>query len=163
MKLLSRTLLVAYLAMLLWLVLFKFSIDFSSVLLDYQAKGLNLIPFAGALQGDWGEMVDNFVVFIPFGLLLSVNFKQAMFRQKLSLIFFSSLAVEMIQYILAIGVADITDVITNTLGGLFGLLFYDASRRQDEREAQDQWMVPVIAILLVTVMLLRFFVFRVRY
>ena len=32
-----------------------------------------------------------------------------------------SLAVEIIQFALAIGVTDITDIITNTLGGFIGL------------------------------------------
>ncbi|HEX9503339.1 MAG TPA: VanZ family protein [Patescibacteria group bacterium] len=78
MKLLSKTLLALYLLILLWLVLFKFSLDLSSVL-DYQTRSLNLIPFADFSRNSLREMIFNFAVFIPFGLLLSVNLKRANF------------------------------------------------------------------------------------
>jgi glycopeptide antibiotics resistance protein len=60
-KLLSKTLLALYLLILLWLVLFKFSLDLSSVL-DYQTRSLNLIPFADFSRNSLREMIFNFAV-----------------------------------------------------------------------------------------------------
>jgi glycopeptide antibiotics resistance protein len=67
-------------------------------------------------------MIDNLIAFIPLGLLLSLNFKRTGFWRKLTFVFMLSLAVEAMQYVLAIGVSDITDVIMNTVGELAGPL-----------------------------------------
>lgn len=162
MKPLSKTILALYLLTLLWLVLFKFSYDLSSVLLDHQSRSLNLIPFAGASRG-LREMIDNFVVFIPFGLLLGVNLKQTGFWRKLAFIFSFSIAVEMLQFVLAIGTTDITDVITNTLGGLLGLILYDFSKKYVDNEKLDRFIVVTGMILLILLILFRVLVIRVRY
>jgi hypothetical protein len=66
-KALSKTLLALYLLILLWLVLFKFSIDLS-VIVDYQTRSVNLIPFADVSRHNLRETIYNFVVFIPFGV-----------------------------------------------------------------------------------------------
>lgn len=162
-KSLSKTLLAVYTLFLLWLILFKTSIDISSVLLNYQSRSLNLIPFAGYSPGNAGEMIDNLIVFIPFGLLLGANFKQITFWRKLSYVFMLSLVAEITQYIFAIGTTDITDVITNTLGGLLGLTLYAVGKRCVGSELFDRFVVAIVAILLIGLMLLRMLVFKVRY
>lgn len=162
-KLLSKTVLALYLLILLWLVLFKFSYNLSSVLIDYQTRGLNLIPFAGSSWGNVKEMIDNLVAFVPFGLLLSVNLKRATLWRKLALMFIVSLAVEMTQFVLAIGITDITDVITNTFGGFIGLILYDLCNKYVDNEKLDRFIVVTVASVLIVFLLLRIFVFRVRY
>lgn len=158
----ARIVFVLYLIVLLWLVLFKFSFDFSSVL-NYHAITLNLIPFADYSQANAREMIYNFIVFIPFGLLFSVNFKRTDFWHKLIYVFFFSLAVEMLQFMLAIGVTDITDVITNTLGGLVGLSFYSLAKKYINEDNLDRFIIIVGIILLVIFILLRTLVLRVSY
>ena len=162
MKILSRTLLAAYILTLLWLVLFKFSFDLPGVL-DYQQRSLNLVPFVDYFRGNVRETIDNFVVFIPFGLLLGVTYKQISFKRKLASILIFSLAVEAIQYALAIGTTDVTDIITNTLGGLFGLAIYGLAKRY----AGDKWLDRIIVVigsfLLVSLLLYRILVIHVRY
>jgi glycopeptide antibiotics resistance protein len=162
-KVLSRALLALYLLVLSWLVLFKFSYDLFSVLLDYQTRSLDLIPLADALRGNLRETIDNFVIFIPFGLLLGVNLKRANFWRKLALVFIFSLAAEMIQFVFAIGRTDVTDVITNTLGGFVGLMLYDLSKKYVDSEKLDRFIVIAGTILLILLILLRVFFFRVRY
>ncbi|HKX84375.1 MAG TPA: VanZ family protein [Pyrinomonadaceae bacterium] len=71
MRVLSGTLFAAYLFVLLWLVLFKFSYDPFAVIRDFQMRSLNLIPFERTHNG---EMISNIVAFIPFGVMLGVNF-----------------------------------------------------------------------------------------
>jgi glycopeptide antibiotics resistance protein len=163
MKTLHKTILVTYLLFLLWLVLFKFSFDLSSVLLGHQARSLNLVPFAGFSQGNLREMIENLIVFIPLGLLLGINFKQVTIWRKLALIFALSLAVETLQFVLAIGITDITDVIMNTAGGLFGLVAYDVAKKYIDTKKTDRFIVIMIAVVLILFTLLRVFVFRVRY
>ncbi|WP_275351543.1 VanZ family protein, partial [Enterococcus faecium] len=76
-------------------------------------------PFTAT--GNFREMIDNVIIFIPFGLLLNVNFKEIGFLPKFAFVLVLSLTFEIIQFIFAIGATDITDVITNTVGGFLGL------------------------------------------
>ena len=160
MKTLSKTLFAAYLFILLWLVLFKFSYDPFAVLRDFQTRSLNLIPFAYARNS---EMIANVVAFIPFGVMLCVNFKQVLFRHKIAIIFAFSLAAEVIQYALAIGAADITDVIMNTLGGSLGLAAYFVISEQTDDRYLDRCVLVAGTLILLTILYLRIFVFIVRY
>lgn len=151
-KLVARGLLGIYIVILIWLVLFKFSFNLPAWL-DRQQRSLNLIPFAAPALVNGGinyrEIIDNCIVFIPFGLLLSVNFKRVGLVSKLASIFAFSLTAEVSQYIFAIGAADITDVLTNTLGGFLGLKFYDFGRRFIREEKVDRGIIWVGTLLLV--------------
>jgi glycopeptide antibiotics resistance protein len=160
MKALSRTLFAAYLFILLWLLLFKFSYDPIAVIRDFQTRSFNLVPFTRAHKS---EMISNLVAFIPFGVMLGVNFKHIAFGYKIALIFAFSLAVEMMQYTFAIGVADITDLITNTLGGFVGLTVYGALRKDANDEYLDRYILILGTMILFAILYLRIFVFVVRY
>jgi glycopeptide antibiotics resistance protein len=157
-KSLSKVLLAAYTAVLLWLILFKFSVHFASVL-NYDNRSINVVPFSNS-SGSSGEMADNVLVFIPFGLLLGVNLKRLGLWPKLLVVFVFSLTAEMIQYILAIGASDITDVITNTLGGFIGLMVYGAARRHIREERLDRLIetagIGLLAIFLLLLAALEF-------
>lgn len=151
-KIVSRGLLALYLAVLIWLVLFKLTFHLSSIL-HHQHRSLNLIPFAAPsiVNGkiNFGEMILNCVFFIPFGLLLNVAFKKGRFVPKLVFILVFSLAAELIQFIFAIGATDITDVITNTLGGFLGLNIYGLSKAYIDDERLDKIIISVGLVLLV--------------
>ena len=159
MKALYRALFTAYILILLWLVLFKFSYEPVAVIRDFQTRSLNLIPFAYSRNS---EMIANIVAFIPFGVMLGVNFKELAFRYKLALVFTFSLAVELIQYALAIGATDITDLIMNTLGGSIGLAAYAAASDRDDRFL-DRCIFAAGTLILFAILFLRIFVFIVRY
>lgn len=160
MKLLSRALFAAYLIVLLWLVLFKFSYDPIGVLRDYQTRSLNLIPFAYANKS---EVISNIFAFIPFGVMLGIDFKQLPFRNKIAVIFFFSLAVETLQYVLAIGATDITDIIANTLGGFVGLTGYFAISMYTNQKYLDRCLLVTGMLILAAVLYLRIFVVIIRY
>ena len=151
MKSLSKTLFAFYLLILLWLILFKFSSNLFSVF--DQTRSLNLTPFADYSQVNLKEMVYNFVVFIPFGLFLSINLKQANFWRKLAVVFIFSMTVEMIQFVFAIGAADITDVITNTSGGFLGLTLYELSKKHVDTEKLDRFIAVAGTVLLTSCIL----------
>ncbi len=142
-------------------MLFKLSFDLPSVL-NIQIRSLNLIPFAGSPQSH-AEMITNFVVFVPLGLLLGVNFRHTSFWRKLAFVFLFSLIAEVIQFVLAIGITDITDVITNTVGGFFGLALYGLGSKYVDEARLDRFIVVVGTALFIAVMVLRIFVLRVRY
>jgi glycopeptide antibiotics resistance protein len=159
-KMFSRSVFAAYLLILLWLVLFKFSYDPFGVIRDFHVRTLNLIPFAMAHRS---EMVSNIVVFIPFGLMLGVCFSELRLRSKLAIILGFSFGVEVVQFLLAIGVSDITDVIMNGLGGLLGIVGYQAASKLTKQESLERSIAVMGAIILLAVLYLRVFVFMVRY
>jgi glycopeptide antibiotics resistance protein len=109
-------------------------------------------------------MVYNFLIFIPFGLLLDVNLKKVRFLTKFILILIYSITAELIQYIFAIGATDITDVITNTLGGLLGLILYDFISRFITKDKLDKLILylGIVLFILFISMHLSHFAFRLR-
>lgn len=150
-KILSRGLLALYVVILIWLVLFKTSFDIASVL-HYHHRSLNLIPFADTTPGD---IKSNVLFFIPFGLLLNVNFKKVGCLPKFASILVFSFTVELIQFIFAIGTTDITDVITNTVGGFLGLTLYNLSNKYINNKKLDRVIITVGILLLVLFIVIR--------
>jgi len=156
-KVLSRGLLAFYLVLLIWLVLFKLEYHNLSDVLDYHHRSLNLIPFGGPsiVNGSFGQIIENVLCFIPLGLLLNVNFKQFGFLPKLTFIVVLSLTFELTQFIFAIGATDITDLITNTIGGILGLKIYDLSNKYTNNKKLDRVIVFVGILLLVLLLYYR--------
>lgn len=163
MKELSKPLLAVYLFVLLWLVLFKFSMHPGSVIANYHVRVIDLDPFSGVSKDKPTEILYNVFAFIPLGVLLSVVFKQKNFWHKLIFILFLSISVEITQYVLEIGRTDITDVMTNTVGGYLGLAIYGLAQKHIDKDRLDRFIVLAGTILIVLFLLLRFFVLRFRY
>ncbi|WP_165006489.1 MULTISPECIES: VanZ family protein [unclassified Enterococcus] len=159
MRYLPRILLFSYLFLLLWLILFKLSFDFSRFV-TYSFSNTNLVPFSTFSLNNptiLRETMYNLIVFVPLGVLLPVNYKQVSFWKKLVFIFLLSLSAEMIQFFFHIGVADVTDLITNTTGGLLGLLSYQGMNRFLGTKKLDRLVVIlgfVLLLFLVTFFLL---------
>jgi len=161
MKQLPKILLISYACVLAWLVLFKLSVNIPEVMAVHE-NGVNIVPFAGA-QDHLREVFDNFIVFAPLGLLLSVTYKRMSVWRKLAVVFIFSVVAETLQFLLAIGVADITDIISNTAGGLCGLLLYEFIARFTGSKSRDKYIVIVGIVLLAMLLFLRFLVLRVKY
>ena len=101
-------------------------------------RNINLIPFAESVivngKVDFSEIFQNLFAFIPFGVLISTISENKSFLQKLLPAFFVGLAFEVLQFIFSIGASDITDVITNTLGGLIGIGIFMVLRKLFKRK-----------------------------
>lgn len=120
-----KGLFVIYLFLLVWIIIFKteFSIEPLKGL-----QGINLEPFKYVKRVgntiNFADVIENMVVFIPFGLLLKMVNRHISILYATLLFFATSLFFEVMQYVLCIGISDITDLITNTLGGMVGLALY---------------------------------------
>ena len=112
------------------LILFKFPFSYQVI---GSGRVLNLIPFAGSFtkQGSLrlSEIVENVALFVPFGVYLSMVRRQWSWGYRILAIVCTTVAFESIQYAFAIGRADITDVLGNTLGGVMGIALYAALTR----------------------------------
>ena len=117
-----KFLFVVYTGILIWVILLKLGFSFEN--LHKIGRTINLIPFHINQSSDifTYDAVLNFLIFIPFGVVLKMLNVHSEKAIKYGFLF--SLCMETIQYIFAIGCADITDVITNTAGTCFGVLLY---------------------------------------
>ena len=126
-KKITVALLIVYLLILSWIILFKLQFSFSA--LDH-IRQINLIPFGGSVIAngkiDFDEIINNAIVFIPVGAYFSLLLPDRLFKNKSVLkaigsVLGISFVYEIIQFIFAIGASDITDLISNTLGGIIGI------------------------------------------
>ena len=104
-----------------WIILFKLSVSIDQL---PHFRSINLIPFYYPNKTTYQirEVLDNLIIFIPFGLYLktlNINSERTIF-----LGFLLSLSLELSQYIFCLGASDITDLITNTTGVLVGVGLY---------------------------------------
>lgn len=111
-----------YFALLVWLILFKFATSVDEI---PQMRNLNLVPFGESMivngKISFDEIIYNLVVFIPFGMYMRIFLaKKHWLLQWLPAVLLS-IGFELSQYVFAIGGSDITDVITNSAGGLLGV------------------------------------------
>ena len=118
-----------YLLLLCWIILFKLADSIDKI---PSMREINLIPFHyDKLSGSkfhFTEVLLNVMIFIPAGFYFSAFSKKnaawgIVFCALLSLVF------EVAQWIFALGASDITDLITNTVGGALGTILYVSLRK----------------------------------
>lgn len=119
----SRILFVIYFLFLCWLVLFKFSFSFEDI---QRYRAINLDPFHDALNHPirTREVIYNILIFIPYGILISIAKENKSILNRIFQIFLTSLVFETLQFVFMIGSSDVNDLITNTLGGVIGIVIY---------------------------------------
>lgn len=92
------------------------------------AVGHNLNPFWSytAIQNGQTDLIDvvvmNVMAFVPIGVLIGLAFSKMKWWIVVQIGIGISLAVEVLQYILKRGYAEVDDVIHNTLGCLIGFM-----------------------------------------
>jgi len=148
---LATVLFIIYLIVLFWILLFKLGVRFSYM----QSRNVNLIPFG---KIDVSEIILNVVIFVPLGIYAGVLFKRWVLIKKLSFFFLISLMFEGLQFIFRIGAFDITDIITNILGGMIGLLIFDANEKLFNNSVKSRKFITIIAaigtVLMISLLLL---------
>ena len=98
----------------------------------YAEPQLNLSLFANLIQvwrdgGFWEfsrQFFGNIGWFVPFGFLLPFLLRRTSLLLVTAMGAGLSLAIELAQYIFRVGVAELDDLILNTLGVVIGYLFY---------------------------------------
>jgi glycopeptide antibiotics resistance protein len=123
-------LLAVYFAMVVAVVVFK--LPFSGPLGE-DIRIVNLIPLKGSFDDTgafiWREVVLNILIFVPFGIYLSIlkpNWRSA---NKIPLVLGTTVTFEVVQFAFSVGRFDITDIIGNTFGGIIGIVFYAVIKR----------------------------------
>lgn len=133
-----------YLALLLYLLFFQRMAIGGG---HFATRSVNLAPFATIRnyaevgQGlydsfAWTNIFGNILMFAPLGLYLPVMISGKKIRTYALWLLLFTVCAEILQWIFAIGVTDIDDVILNWLGGMMGLMAYKillALFRQEHR------------------------------
>lgn len=158
-RILSLSLFLIYLAVLIWIIVFKFNIQFSYM---SEEPSANWIPFSQPTmhngRPDHNESILNVLIFFPFGLYLRLLGKKWGFLKATSIFFLSSLALELSQFLLKIGAFDSTDILTNTLGGCIGWLFYNVLEQSFQDKIKVKCWVNAFC-LIGTLLFLGLFIF----
>lgn len=140
------SLFVIYLLALTWIILFKMTLSFQEL---PNLRGINLIPFAGSVivnnRIDLGEIINNILIFVPFGMYISMLKPNSTLLKKIAPIASVSLLFEAIQFIFAIGATDMTDFIGNTLGGIIGMGVYFILCNIFKNETKTKKIVNILA------------------
>ncbi len=96
------------------------------------SRTLAIIPFqsimkyynSGNLWATVLNVVGNVVIFIPFGVFLMMYTQRKTTIKAVTTVLWTSVTVEVVQFVLDIGIADFDDITLNVLGGLFGVWTY---------------------------------------
>jgi glycopeptide antibiotics resistance protein len=98
-------------------------------------QSVNLIPFYTIVNYMFNDnllistfalsnILGNVLLFVPLGIYVTLLNRNKSILVNTLLVTLCSVLVEVAQYALAVGSADIDDVIVNTIGGLIGVLLY---------------------------------------
>jgi glycopeptide antibiotics resistance protein len=159
---------IIYLIALCWILLFKLGVQFSYM----RNRRVNLIPFRESLildgKVDFGEIILNVVIFVPLGIYAGILFERWIFGKFLLFFFFISAIVEGLQFILTVGAFDSTDLITNTLGGIIGLIICKAIEKAFHNRGKAQKCINLVAatgtaLIILFLFLLKMNMLPVRY
>jgi glycopeptide antibiotics resistance protein len=165
---LTAVLFVIYLVALLWILIFKLGVRFTYM----GERRVNLIPFGAPLMShgkmDKSEMILNTVIFVPLGVYAGILFERWKFGKKVFLFFLTSLVIESLQFILREGAFDITDIITNTFGGIIGLMICNAIEKLFGNTFRARKFISIVAaigtvIMTLLLILLKLNMLPVRY
>jgi len=104
------------------------------------------------------------LIFVPMGIYLQMLLPRTKLYVKFMLIAGTSFLLETMQYILAVGCSDITDVLTNTAGGLLGLAVYSMAARLIGNRIKANRLFSILAgiVSVVVIGLLGFLLFANR-
>lgn len=94
-------------------------------LFDHAYRMMNLNPFVDVVEGHLNavqEVLFNIIIVIPMGLFQYFLKKRSLLKS-VCVCFLASLFIELFQPLISsIRISDITDIMTNTFGGLLGWL-----------------------------------------
>ena len=149
---LIRALFLIYLLFLVWAVLWKYNMPFMG---DGTLRSINLTPFHGNTMP---EMRFNILIFVPFGLYISILAPKCTLIKRVLMTLLASALLEALQYVLAIGHSDVTDLMLNTLGGIAGIAVFSVLSKLFGRNARAALLTVCVAITALELVVAGFFV-----
>ena len=119
-------------------------------------KGLCLIPFRDVIRAycklgylNFTDIWGNIALFIPLGIYVRPLFGNINLYRQLGIIIGASLFFEASQYAFALGGCDMTDVTTNTVGGIIGLATFAAIRKLSKDDSTAKIFIIIFSTLVI--------------
>lgn len=120
---------VIYITLLIWVIGLKYNSSWLPALgqelrrLTF-IKRVNTKPFVVGFRG-MTDFLANILIYIPMGILLQIYFpRKSWDRLNCLIVFLSSFAFELSQLFTGFGGCSVLDLVSNTIGGYIGILFY---------------------------------------
>ena len=145
---------IIYLLYLIWAIMFKFSFSYADIPSKRQAVNLRLFFNPGDYFAPViiREKILNILIFIPFGTYLYMLGSRKMITN-VCLILLTSILFEVIQYAFALGTSDIADVMTNTVGGLAGLVLalitLKISKKEEKMTIHFAMFAAILSVVII--------------
>lgn len=126
----------------------------------FYIRDINLIPFSA-----WNinrldmkrDIILNLILYFPFGFLLQmINKRNRLNYLTILLPFLLSITLEALQYFFSLGVTDIMDVLSNTIGALIGALCYllfNIIFKKKKEKANFILLIIIFVIALINILL----------
>lgn len=126
--LLLNTLMYIYLSFVLYFTLMPIIVSLPFIL-NHPYKFMNMVPFVDVItgRGDFiRQILLNVIMMVPFGFLFPMTQNPPVgFRKTIFSCFLISLSIELLQPLISGSrSSDITDLITNIIGGMVGYVLY---------------------------------------
>ncbi len=139
-----------YCILMVWIILFKFSLSINDIIGLDKIRNINLIPFyyynEVGFNFHFKEVIENLLIFVPFGIYLKMLNKD---NKKIFLYgFIFSLILEISQFIFKLGATDITDLITNTLGTIVGVYIYVLLEKIFKNKEKINKVLKILSLIL---------------
>ena len=99
------------------------------------------------------NIIGNIILFIPLGIYLQLFEKSRKVFVSIPVIFLVTLSVEILQFALALGAADVDDIILNLLGGVFGILIYRMLCRLLKSEERVRTAIVIAGTIIIVPLL----------
>ena len=139
---------VFYIIILLWITIFKCNIEASvhgvRIFLEpmtIKERFIYATSYFAWHDGDIKSTVLNVLVFVPFGILVPILRKKLTPLSTTILAFFTTLAIESFQMIVAFGYFTYVDLICNTLGAILGIIIYALLIRRMEEDSKFKALI----------------------
>lgn len=146
----------SYIDLVFDVTLFKY-VPLSDIFLQerFHSRAINYIPFSDWYvdrSGMFRDIFLNVVLFFPFGFLLQMMCKKnKICTYPIAIPFIVSVAIEVLQYVFSLGITDITDIISDTVGAALGsfayLLFYTVFRKNEKAHRILLCIIGIIAVI----------------
>lgn len=127
------------------------------MLYNWEIRNINLLPFSRAI--DWAAYFQNILLFLPFGFLCPLLWKNMDNAAVMGAAGFSFSILIEISQLLNNRASDVDDLIMNTLGTLIGYIFYRIfSHFYPSKRSQSVKYEPLMYIAVIS--LGRFFLYN---
>lgn len=127
-RIVINTIMYVYLSFVLYFTLMPIITSIPTALFNHHFRAMNLVPFIDVAfgRGDFiRQIVLNVIMTVPFGFLLPLLKDNRGFIKVIFYTFLLSLSIELLQPLInGFRSSDITDIITNVMGGAIGYFLY---------------------------------------